>query len=283
MSQILSLAARKAAQDAGKVAGAVGAFVLLIAVAIGVVPNLATQQQLTADAPTQTQAEPQTPTTQGPAAATETPETPAPEETPETTEPAPTQTAETATTPATETVADITPAPATPAPTPTNGSSTGVTVQPTLIEQAVDLSPFDPWLADQIFEQDGEAEILFASTAAPDSTERSLITAVSDNGVWADFSFALNQAEPISNVRIGFAVGAEQYYAMPRQLDYLVTRTASGLDRYTFTGQMREIFDLNNRGFNQTRMDGARVNLEVLVDPATGRVAKAMLSVASAS
>jgi len=59
MSQILSLAARKAAQDAGKVAGAVGAFVLLIAVAIGVVPNLATQQQLTADAPGQTQSAPQ--------------------------------------------------------------------------------------------------------------------------------------------------------------------------------------------------------------------------------
>ena len=118
MSQILSLAARKAAQDAGKVAGAVGAFVLLIAVAIGVVPNLATQQQLTADAPTQTQAEPQTPATQGPAAATETPETPAPEETQT---PAPTQTPEstaTQTPAATETVADITPAPAlTPAPT----------------------------------------------------------------------------------------------------------------------------------------------------------------------
>lgn len=60
MGQILSLAARKAAQDAGKVAGAVGAFVLLVAIAIGVVPNLATQQQLTAEAPAQTQAQPET-------------------------------------------------------------------------------------------------------------------------------------------------------------------------------------------------------------------------------
>jgi RNA polymerase sigma factor (sigma-70 family) len=60
IGQILSLAARKAAQDAGKVAGAVGAFVLLVAIAIGVVPNLATQQQLTADAPGQIQAQPET-------------------------------------------------------------------------------------------------------------------------------------------------------------------------------------------------------------------------------
>jgi RNA polymerase sigma factor (sigma-70 family) len=65
IGQILSLAARKAAQDAGKVAGAVGAFVLLVAIAIGVVPNLATQQQLTADAPAQTQSEPSSPAATG--------------------------------------------------------------------------------------------------------------------------------------------------------------------------------------------------------------------------
>jgi RNA polymerase sigma-70 factor (ECF subfamily) len=59
LSQILSLAARKAAHDARRVAGAVGAFALLIAIAIGFVPNLATQQQLIADAPGQTQSDSQ--------------------------------------------------------------------------------------------------------------------------------------------------------------------------------------------------------------------------------
>jgi RNA polymerase sigma-70 factor (ECF subfamily) len=41
MSEILSLAARKAAADSGKIASVAGAFLLVLAVSIGVIPNLA--------------------------------------------------------------------------------------------------------------------------------------------------------------------------------------------------------------------------------------------------
>ena len=51
VSQILSLAARKAAQDSGKYIGAASAFLLILAVSFGILPNLPRQAEVSVSAP----------------------------------------------------------------------------------------------------------------------------------------------------------------------------------------------------------------------------------------
>ena len=136
---------------------------------------------------------------------------------------------------------------------------------------AIDKSPFDPWLVDAIFEQSGAAEILLASETN-NLYERSKYAAISNAGYWADFSFDGDDASPISEVRIGFAADSREFFASPRQVDYFVGRLSSGLERYTFVGVIGDIQDLNGATFSDTRMEGVKVTLEVVVDPIRGKV-----------
>jgi RNA polymerase sigma factor (sigma-70 family) len=139
------------------------------------------------------------------------------------------------------------------------------------LDSAVDSSPFDPWLVDAIFEQSGAAEILLASEDN-DLFTSGQYAAVSSAGFWADFSFDADDARPISSVRIGFVVDQNQYFSSPSQRDYFVGRLSNGLDRYTFIGVVRDIQDLNGTSYSNTRMDGVQITLEVTVDPAKGKV-----------
>lgn len=150
-------------------------------------------------------------------------------------------------------------------------------MQLALTDSAVDRSPFDPWVVDPIFEQGGQADMLLSSAANPDIFTKSQYAAISDAGIWADFAFKADGVIPISDVRVGFVAQSEQYFAITRKLDYLVGRTASGLDRYVYIGEIREIVDLNNVAYTDTRMDGVRITLEVLVDPIRGKVVESLL------
>jgi RNA polymerase sigma factor (sigma-70 family) len=61
MSEILSIAARKAAKESGKYISAAGAFLLVLAVSIGILPNLGNQATQLADSNSNTIAEPASP------------------------------------------------------------------------------------------------------------------------------------------------------------------------------------------------------------------------------
>ena len=141
----------------------------------------------------------------------------------------------------------------------------------------IDLSPFDPWLVDPIFEQGGQVDLLFGASATQDVFSKSDYAAISESGIWADFSFQVEGSKPISNVRVGFIAATEQYFAAATELDYLVARMANGLDRYTYVGLITDIRDPNNNVYFGTRMDGVRITLEVVVDPIKGKVVASYL------
>jgi RNA polymerase sigma-70 factor (ECF subfamily) len=149
------------------------------------------------------------------------------------------------------------------------------------LESAVDRSPFDPWLVDSIFEQSGAAEILLASQNN-DLYTRGQYAAISSSGFWADFSFDGDDLAPISEVRIGFSADNSQYFALPKKVDYFVGRLSSGLERYTFVGVIGDIQDLNGATYSDTRMTGVQITLEVTVDPVKGKVVATELSAAQA-
>ena len=144
-------------------------------------------------------------------------------------------------------------------------------------DPSIDRSPFDPWLVDPIFESGGQADLLLSSSATQDIFTSSQFAAISDSGIWADFSFKADGINPISQVRVGFVADQNQYSALPQRVDYLVARMANGLDRYTYIGVIGDIRDLNNNVFSGTRMDGARITLEVVVDPTRGQVVASYL------
>ncbi len=276
MSQILSLAARKAAQDAGKVAGAVGAFVLLIAVAIGVVPNLATQQQLTADAPTQTQAEPQTPATQGPAAANtdtqETTETPAPSETQT---PAPTQTAETATAPATETVADITPAPAL-TPAPTMSVVPAIEPAPATLQPSFDQASFSTILNTDV-EQAG-----FYENSRPtrfyENMNGQLIEVFGGTGISAfvDVDF---DSPTVRSVVFQMWVDGNRYTAVAKFNRVTVDSSPSGLSLVHRSSEYY-VIDEDGRVFDDSPLARAEATVSLRFNPA-GKIISAKLRISN--
>jgi hypothetical protein len=286
------VAARKAAHDA-KNAGVQAMSILAIAV-LGVAAFLnfgsfapATQ---VAEAPEVQTALPQAPTesqAQIPApdqsSATNEPEQTAvvpAEEQPVAAEPEPA--AEPVAEAVTQTVAVIEPEPA--SPQPASSDSTSATSAAVLLtDPSIDRSPFDPWLVDPFFEQRGTADLLLSSTSSQDIFARSQYAAISEAGIWADFSFKADGTLPISDVRVGFVADQNQYFAVTRKVDYLVGRLANGLDRYTYIGEIKDIRDINNNVYSNTRMDGVRITLEVLVDPIAGKVVSSSIFAQSSS
>jgi RNA polymerase sigma factor (sigma-70 family) len=242
VSQILSVAARKAAHDAKQV-GAQAMSVIAIAV-LGIAAffnfNPASQtEQIAVPAPTNNSQQ-------------------------ENSNSAPVETESEITEPETETVAEE-------AVVESRAASGTLVANLASLEDSVDRSPFDPWLVDSIFEQSGAAEILMASESNNLFT-RSQYAAISAAGFWADFSFDADDANPISGVRVGFVADQHQYFATTNKVDYFVGRLSSGFDRYTFVGVISDIQDLNGMSYSGTRMDGVRITLEVTVDPVRGKV-----------
>ena len=139
-------------------------------------------------------------------------------------------------------------------------------------DPAIDRTPFDPWLVEPLFDKGGQADMLLSSSKTQDIYARSSYAAISEAGIWADFSFKADGRNPISSVRVGFVADQSQYFAVTQQVDFMVGRLESGLEHYTYIGQIIDIRDLDGNVFSETRMDGTLVTLEVLVDPLAGKV-----------
>jgi len=165
-----------------------------------------------------------------------------------------------------------------------NTSQSGtLTTQLALNDPSIDRSPFDPWLVDGIFEDSGTASILQGGSLGQDSSSNNQLVAISDAGVWADFSFDAEVISPISDVRVGFLVDSKQFFSFIKKLDYLVARMPNGLDLYTYVGKIQEISDLQMNRYSDTRMTDALLTLEILVDPSSGKFVESSLQVQARS
>jgi hypothetical protein len=282
LSQILSVAARKAAHDAKNV-GVQAMSILAIAV-LGVAAFLnfgsfapATQ---VADAPEVQTALPQAPTesqTQLPApeqsSATNEPEQTAElpvEEQPVAAEPEPLA----------ETVAVVEPEPA--LPEESSSDSTGATSAAVLLtDPSIDRSPFDPWLVDSLIGGFSSSSMLEPESLGDGQSQ--WVTVISDSGVWLDANFNANSRNPISNVKLGFVVDGKQFSASPSRIDFVVQPGADGLDHYLFQGRIGDIADSSGNLFSDSRMKGVFVNIVVKANPLTGQVEAMRLDVGNPS
>jgi hypothetical protein len=165
-----------------------------------------------------------------------------------------------------------------------NTSQSGaLTTQLALNDPSIDRSPFDPWLVDSIFEQTIVSSMLLGGSAAQDINIRSAYGAISDSGIWIDFSFEADGDTPIDDVVVGFVAENSQYFSFTKKVDYLVARMPNGRDLYTYVGKIQEISDLQMNRYTDTRMTNALVTLQILVDPSQGKVVESSLQVQARS
>jgi hypothetical protein len=137
---------------------------------------------------------------------------------------------------------------------------------------SVDQSPFDPWLLDPLFEQSRIEASLLSGTIAASSNSSTLLSLVSDQGFWADLRFQPSSKNPFSAVKIGLYVDGQQYFARLTQSDLLVFSTKDSSETYVFIGSIGSLADVKGNSFSSTRLDGAEVRIEVILDAATGFV-----------
>jgi RNA polymerase sigma factor (sigma-70 family) len=139
------------------------------------------------------------------------------------------------------------------------------------LDPLVDLSPFDPWLLDDVLQNGISTPMLFQ----PETSEfgdSQLLTAVSDSGIWFDATFAPNSRTPLSEIRLGFLIDGEQYSANPSVVELLVQSKASGVEQYIVTAKIGEVVDAAGVFWPQSRLKGSLVNILVVSDSATGEV-----------
>jgi RNA polymerase sigma-70 factor (ECF subfamily) len=300
LGQILSVAARKAAHDA-KSAGVQAMSVAVIAV-LGLAAflnfgSLAPSSQLADSTITQPEAAPIEISPEGQAAGSETaPEAglatdqePAPTTVPGSSAVATTDTAVSTDTAAalvseeTDTGAIDQNSGQTSQPVQNTSQSVALTTQLALNDPSIDRSPFDPWLVDSIFEQTIVSSMLLGGSAAQDINTRSAYGAISDSGIWVDFSFEADGDTPIDDVVVGFVADNSQFFSFTNKVDYLVARMPNGLDLYAYVGKIQEISDLQMNRYIDTRMTNALLTLQILVDPSQGKVVESSLQVQARS
>jgi RNA polymerase sigma factor (sigma-70 family) len=191
MSQILSIAARKAAAESGKYISAAGAFLLVLAISIGVLPNLSPSVT------EQTVSQPE-PTAVAPAEETAPVETEAPEAAPEAQAPV-----------ALETVADTQPAVITA--TVTANQAVAAQTAPKTDSQAMLLSTMQPLLSAKTLNLLSGGEV-----AGVEDHSAGEIVVKNSAGLKAMVNYDLNTERGIQAVYFEFKLGDTLFYAVPR-------------------------------------------------------------------
>lgn len=276
LSEILSVAARKASKDAGKYVSVASALLLVLAVSIGILPNLGNSgQQLVAEGGLTAVPESSGSTEQVQVA--------------DPTQPAEPAEIVTADAPA-ETVTDAprsNDAPvADPALAPIQNADAGsaaaevadsASIQLTSASN-IDRSPFDPWLLDPLVDKSVIQTTLLSGNVGVSSESPTLVTMVSEDGVWADVTFQPGTARPFQRVSIGIGVDGAQYFADVTASDLIVLGSDQKTETYVFVGLIGELRDTTGNSFSQTRLDGARVRVSLTVENATGQILQSSLA-----
>jgi RNA polymerase sigma-70 factor (ECF subfamily) len=190
MSQILSIAARKAAAESGKYISAAGAFLLVLAISIGVLPNLSpTVTEQTVSQPEATVV--------------------APVEEPAAVEPAAPSAEPEVETPAIETVVETSPAVITA--TVTANQAAAAQATPRVDRQAMLLSTMQPLLSAKTLSQLSGNDV-----AGVENFSAGEITVLNSAGLKAIVNYDLNTERGIQAVWFEFKLGDVLFYAVPR-------------------------------------------------------------------
>jgi len=106
----------------------------------------------------------------------------------------------------------------------------------------------------------------------------SLLTMVSDDGVWADVTFQPASKNPFQSVVMGLLVGGEQYFATVSTSDFIVVGDDARTETYVLVGSIGELRDTSGAGYLKTRLDGASVRISLTVNVVTGGVTSTSLA-----
>ena len=286
VSQIISVAARKASKEAGKYISVASGFVLVLAISIGVLPNLGTAPaQLTADAPvTATSPEALNEATSPPATGAnpveETYIEPSDNLASEQEQTLADGSSEVTDAMTTQLASGTNPQPAQADSEIVGGQSTAANESSGLSNDLIDSSPFDPWLLDPIIDQGRIETSLLSGNANANPVSASLISIVSDRGIWADINFRPYSANPFTAATVGIYVDGDYFFASVKQKDLLVLAEDQNTETYLLVGSIGMLSDVFGNRFRDTRLDGATVEISVSVDRSTGNVFGTSISLA---
>jgi RNA polymerase sigma-70 factor (ECF subfamily) len=299
VSEIISVAARKASKDAGKYVSVASALLLVLAVSIGVLPNLATSpEQLNANTPTiatDLETSPESnaaassaansATEAGQADASSASSLPAPAEQLDSSQPDNTGVDIDPGTSSTESAASTgstANSSSSNASTPNSAASASSAQLASFAnsQDSIDQSPFDPWLLDPLFGQETISTTLLSGPAVATSSSPTLLSIVSNQGLWTDLNFQSSSAMPFQAVTVGLYIDGKQYFARTNQQDLIVLAGDSKTETYVYVGLIGSLTDVAGSRYGNTRLDGGTVQIRITVDTKTGLVLSTGLTLA---
>lgn len=225
---ILSVAARKAAQEAKKVGAQAMVFVLFLMLAIGAFVNFTgrgnqTQQLAESQAPAPTQ-------TQNP-------------ESGESVQVTPDATSET----------PIVAAPV---------SNSKPSASP-----SASASPFSQAELNQIFDTTPDSVNVFRLAKADSGVDmRQGYRVVASQGLVADFTFDANDKSPFGDVLFTIDVKGQQYQAYPDKSEFYMVTDKDGLDHFIYYGSLAYVFDENGKVWSESELAKGTARLELIID-----------------
>jgi hypothetical protein len=160
------------------------------------------------------------------------------------------------------------------------GQSTAANESSDLSNDLIDSSPFDPWLLDPIINQGRIETSLLSGNTNANPGASSLISIVSDRGIWADINFRPYSANPFTSATVGIFVDGDYFFASVKQKDLLVLAENQNTETYLLVGSIGMLSDVFGNRFRDTRLDGATVEISVSVDRSTGNVFGTSISLA---
>jgi RNA polymerase sigma-70 factor (ECF subfamily) len=255
MSQILSIAARKAAAESGKYISAAGAFLLVLAISIGVLPNLSpsvSEQQISAPEPTITA-----------------PSEPAELEVADETQASPSDLA-----PVTDAVIEA----ETVVMTATVNTTTQSTPEPKgdlLTEQELMVATLKPLLGAKTLaslSSDAEGRIVSASTGE--------VSVLNSSGLKANVVYDLNTENGIQSAWFEFKVGDAVFYALPKT--WIASKTFDAQGRTVLMLGATDLVvgnadgKLGNVVIENSVLGNGKIRLEIVLDDAASPITSSL-------
>jgi RNA polymerase sigma-70 factor (ECF subfamily) len=240
MSQILSVAARKAAAEAKKVGAQAMIFVLFLMLGVGAFFSFGRNSD------TQQIAE-QRPAVESPASEAV---------------PAPSSSAS----------AEASKPAATTKPQQTSGSSFVAETVVDVVETTPAPNPSESPLSDSAVNKlydSRNSEVVFARAAAPTTqlgvNELTAYRVVASQGLYSDFKFDYDAASQFNTVELAFFIDGTTYFAYPDQTEVVSGVDAQGLEHVVYYGKVKAFFDRKGKVYEDKRLTSGTVRLEVVI------------------
>jgi RNA polymerase sigma-70 factor (ECF subfamily) len=252
MSQILSVAARKAAAEAKKVGAQAMVFVLFLMLGVGAFFSFGRNSD------TQQIAE-QRPAVESPAS-------------------------EAAPAPSASASAEASKPAATTKPQQNSGSA--FVAQPVIasfeIEPAPSASPISNDGINKIYDS-SNSEVVFARAAVPNTqlgvNALSAYRVVASQGLYSDFKFDYDAASQFSAIELAYFIDGVTYFAYPDQTEVVSGVDAEGFEHVVYYGKVSAFFDRKGKVYEDKRLTSGTVRLEVVIAKDRSGIVKMNLDV----